>query len=74
MLPGANDPVWSQIATGKRPFGSTSLAMNLLETNNRMSFAKDASPANVSRLAHVTYVFFVKYEKLFAAAFARILA
>jgi hypothetical protein len=74
MLPAANSPVWMQIATGKRPVRTEKLAINLFAKNNAMSFAKDSSPANVQQLAARTYEFFLKYEKIFASEFDKILA
>ena len=74
MLPAANHHVWTQIATGKRPVQSDRLAINLFVKNNKMSFEKDSSPANVQQLAARSYEFFIKYEKLFAADFEKILA
>jgi len=74
MLPAANHPVWTQIATGRRPVQSEKLAINLFIKNNKMSLERDASPANVQQLAARTYAFFIQYEKMFAAEFEKILA
>ncbi len=74
MLPAANHPVWTQIATGKRPVQSEKLAINLFVKNNKMSLERDTSPANVQLLAARTHAFFTQYEKMFAAEFEKILA
>jgi len=74
MLPAANHPVWTQIATGKKPVQSGKLAINLFVQNNKFSFDRDPSPANVEQLATKTHAFFIQYEKLFASEFERILA
>ncbi len=74
MLPAADHSVWIQIATGKRPIHSEKLAINLFAKNNAINFAKDPSPANVKQLAANAYEFFIKYEKLFASEFDKILA
>jgi hypothetical protein len=74
MLPAANHPVWTQIATGRRPVQSEKLAINLFIKNNKMSLERDASPANVQQWAARTYAFFIQYEKMFAAEFEKILA
>jgi hypothetical protein len=74
MLPAANHPVWTQIATGRRPVQSEKLAINLFIKNNKMSLERDASPANVQQLAARTHAFFIQYEKMFAAEFEKILA
>jgi hypothetical protein len=73
MLPAANHPVWTQIATGKTPIHSEKLAINLFAKNNAMSLERDASPANVQQLAAKAHEFFTKYEKLFASEFDKIL-
>jgi hypothetical protein len=74
MLPAANHPVWTQIATGKKPVQSGKLAINLFMQNTKSSLEKDPSPANVQQLAGKTYEFFKQYEKLFASEFEKILA
>jgi hypothetical protein len=74
MLPAVNHSVWAQIATGKRPVQSEKLALNLFVKNNKMSFERDPSPANVQQLAAKTHAFFIQYEKIFAAEFEKILA
>ncbi len=74
MLPAATHHIWCDIATGKRPCESTKLSISLLEKNNRMSLARDQSADNVARLTAATYEFFIRYEKLLADEFARILA
>jgi hypothetical protein len=74
MRPAANHPIWTQIATGKRPVHTEKLAINLFAKNNAMSLAKDSSPANVQQLAARTHEFFVKYEKISASEFDKILA
>ena len=74
MLPAANHPVWTQIATGKKPIQSGKLAINLFMQNNKSSLDRDPSPANVQKLAAKTYEFFHQYEKIFANEFEKILA
>ncbi len=74
MLPTAKHPIWTQIATGKRPVQSQKLAINLFVKSNKMSLERDASPANVQQLAARTHAFFTQYEKTFAAEFEKILA
>ena len=74
MLPAANHPIWTQIATGKKPVQSGKLAINLFVQNNKFSLDRDSSPANVQQLAAKTHEFFVQYEKIFSSEFDKILA
>ena len=74
MLPAANHPVWTQIATGKRPIHSEKLAINLFAKNNAMSLQKDPSQNNIQQLTARTYEFFKQYEKIFAVEFEKILS
>ena len=74
MLPAANHPIWTQIATGKKPVQSGKLAINLFVQNNKFSLDRDSSPANVQQLAAKTHAFFVQYEKIFSSEFDKILA
>jgi hypothetical protein len=74
MLPAANNPVWTQIVTGKRPVKTAKLAINLLIQGNKMSYEKDPSPKNVAELAARTFKFFTQFELAFGSELAKILA
>lgn len=73
MLPNLNDPVWTQIVTGKKPMRSNKATINLLIHGNKMSCERDPSPANVKQLVAKTYEFFAKYESIFPDEIASIL-
>lgn len=74
MLPAPNHPVWSQIATGKKPVTSAKLAINLLIQNCKIEFQRDSSPANAAQLATRVHRFFQQNEKVFPDEIKRILA
>jgi len=73
MLPDVSNPVWMQIVTGKRTVQSTKATFNLLIQNNKMSYERDPSPANVTRLLAKTHEFFTKYEAIFSTEISTIL-
>jgi hypothetical protein len=73
MLPDVNHPVWVLFVTGKKPVQCTKATINMLITNNKMSYARDPSPANVKELVVKAHSFLSKYEAMFTSEIAQIL-
>ena len=73
MVPDVNDPVWTQIVTGKKRIRSTKATLNLLIQSNNMSYEKDPSPLNVAELIERTHGLFARYGSIFGAEVAEIL-
>ncbi len=71
-IPAADNPIWTQIATGEKNIRSAKLAINLLIQSNKISLEKDASEDNVKQLAAKTYAFFLQYENVYDYEFAKI--
>ena len=67
MVPANSHPVWKKLVTGEKELRSTQVGINMLLTNNRLKYQKNATPATLNELSEYTREFFVKYEKTFQA-------
>jgi len=65
MLPEVSHPVWVQIVTGEKSLRSTKASINMMIQNNKRSFQRDPSPANVMALVSRTHAFFTQFQSMF---------
>ena len=72
MVPPTSNPMWAKLVKGELELKSSKLALNMLLFNNRLSYAKDTSPANLQKLIAHTYEFFVKFEGTFKEELQRL--
>ena len=73
MLPDVNQSVWAQFVMGKKPVRSNKATINMLIHNNKASYERDPSPANVKHLVAKTHAFFSQFQAIFTNELAEIL-
>ena len=73
MLPDVNHPVWVQFVTGKKPLRSTKTTINMLVHNNKASYERDPSTANLKQLIAKSHAFFSQFQPIFSTEIAEIL-
>jgi hypothetical protein len=72
MIPPIDHPVWVQFVTGKKTIKSSRATINMLVQNTKMSYERDASPANTKELVSRTHKFFTQFESVFPNEIAQI--